>query len=124
MKYRASYNDTEAITVTGQTTYSGWFDVDWANELYAWLEFAESETGSSESIQVTLERETKGNYANQTVLTFTAATGASTEEKHATSIGAGTDKIGTRVRFKYVSSGTFAASQIVTMTMDLVAVRR
>ncbi len=131
MRFVESYRDVELIDTTGQTTYSGWFDVWWANELYSYMTFAESETGNSESIQVTLERETPYvTPSATTVLTHSAATTAANEEKHAytpetdNSVPDVHNQLGYRVRWKYVSSGTFTASQIVTMTMILYAFRR
>jgi hypothetical protein len=127
-----SYRDVELITAISQTTYSKWMDVSWANELYSYMTFAEAVTGTSESIQVTLERETPYvTPATTTVLTHSAATGAVNEEKHAytpetdNSAPDVHNQLGYRVRWKYVSSsGAFSASQIITMTMTLYAFRR
>ena len=129
MKYVASYHDTELITVTGKTTYSKWFDVSWANELYSYLTFAESETGDSESIVVTLERYIP--YVTPTattVLTHSTATAATNEEKIARNYYDGAapaadNTIGLKVQWKYISSGTFANDQIITVTIALYAKR-
>ena len=106
IKYADSFYHAETCGAA-TTTYSDWFDVSWANELYAWTDSVESAAGTY-SIVVTVERLVP-YYANPTattVLTFTAITADAVEEEHASSIGAGTDIIGMRVRFKYVNTWT------------------
>jgi len=130
MDYATSYRHVEAITATGATTYSDWFDVSWANEIYSFLTFAESGAGNSESILVTLERYVP--YVTPTattVLTHSAATAAANEEKYggwmtdAAAPGA-ENKLGMRVRWKFVSSGTWTvAGNTITITMILHAKR-
>lgn len=72
-----------------------------------WTESVESDSGTY-SIVVTVERcvSYHANPTATTVGTFTAITADAVEEEYATSIGAGTDKIGMRVRFKYVNTWT------------------
>ena len=105
MKYADSFSHREIISATG-TTYSEWFPVGFANELYMYTDSTMDVAGTL-SIVTTVERFVPYRTpAHATIATFTAITAAATEEEHCTSIGAGTDKIGTRVRFKYVSTYT------------------
>ena len=132
MQYVQRFSDTETITATGQTTYSAWFDVDWANEMYSWVQFAESETGNSETVDVTLERYVAhSGVSNQTVITHTQLAAAGTEEKFASALSYDGDaaigadqKLGGRVRYKYVSGGAFASDQSITITVMLEVYRR
>ena len=112
MKYADSFYHAETCAAA-TTTYSPWFDVSYANELYMWTESVET-AGTTYSIVVTVER-CVPYYANPTattVVTFTAITADATEEEHASSIGAGTDKIGMRVRFKYVNTWTSGSTGV------------
>jgi hypothetical protein len=130
IKYVDSFTDTEALTASGSTTYSTWYDISWANEIYSWLAYAETSSTGANLVDVTLQRETKGSYANQTVLTHTQIGAAGTEEKHGMYWGstdasnvAANNVLGTRVRWKYITGGTNFTGT-VTLTMNLVAVRR
>ena len=114
MKYIDSQNHTETITADGDT-YSPWFDVSFANELYAYIDTSESGTPDDESLIITVERYAPyRTSAPIAVLTFTTITFADltvTEEKHALSpggLGGGVggipsaeNKLGMKVRFKY-----------------------
>ena len=128
MTYADSYTHVETITASGATTYSDWIDISWANEIYSFLTYVEAETGSSEAVDVTLERYVPfATPTATTVLTHTQATGATTEEKHGVwfdgSAPGAENKLGMRVRWKFISSGTFASDQVITMTMTLYAKR-
>ena len=130
MKYADEFRHTETITATGATTYSAWFDITWANELYSFLTYAEAETGNSETVDVTLEHYVPYATATATTtLTHTQCAAATNETKVASWIPAGdaaqgaANVLGMRVRWKFISGGTFAASQIITMTMVLYAKR-
>ena len=122
MKYVDSQNHTETITTDG-TTYSPWFDVSFANELYAYVDTTESGTASDETLDITVERFTPYRTAAPvTVLTFTQITFADltiTEEKYAYSPASDSgapgaeNKIGMRVRFKYVAAATTWATTVV-----------
>lgn len=120
MKYADSFHHVETLDTTGTTTYSDWFDVSWANELYAYVDSTETGSATSESVAVTVERYLPYRTSNPTtVLTFTAITGDTTEEKYAytpeTDASAPDvhNKLGMRVRFKYVTSGTWTVTSVV-----------
>lgn len=123
MKYVASYHDTEVIDTTGKTTNSEWFDISWANELYSYAKFEESETsGNTESIAIILERFLPHSMTAVKVLDHGDMAAPGTSEKHAYYPD---EKLGMRVRWKYVSSGGFGTSpaNVVTITMSLYAKR-
>ena len=115
------------------TLTSDWFDVSWANELYAYVTVDWDETvagGANESCTSYIERNTPDSTA--TVLTFsTVVDDASEEETHATSnidgnAGvAANNKIGMRVRFKMTSTAAsaWAANQTLTVTCTMYAKR-
>ena len=129
MKYADSFNDSETIIASGATTYSDWFDTSWANELCSFATFAEAVTGTTESITVSLQRFSPIVTTGTDIAAHGALAAAGSDELYVTSQIAGStdlatkNKLGMRVRYKYVSSGTFSASQIVTMTMVLYAKR-
>jgi hypothetical protein len=129
MKYADSFRDQEVITVTGQTTYSKWYDVSWANELYCFLTNVETGTPNSETVDVTIERASGFETdVPVTVVTFTQITGATTEEKYAghmfdNAAPGAENKLGMRIRFKYVSGGTFGAGATETVTVTVHAKR-
>lgn len=108
------------------TTYSDWFDVTWANELYMYIDSAESAAGTY-SIVVTVERYLPyRTSAPVTVATFTAITADATEEEYAHAWADGSapgseNQIGMKVRFKYVNTWT-SGSTVVHST--IFAIRR
>lgn len=111
MKYADSFYNAETCSAA-TTTYSDWFDVSFANQLYAYVDSAEVTSGTY-SIVVTVERQKPyRTTAASTVLTFTAITGDTTQEKIAyapATDGAAPDAeniIGLSVRFKYVNTWT------------------
>jgi len=121
MKYVDSQNHTETITTDG-TTYSPWFDVSFANELYAYIDTSESGTASDETLDITVERYTPYRTASHTtVLTFTQITFADltvTQEKNARfpaddgSAPGADNKLGMKVRFKYDAAATTWATTV------------
>ena len=118
MKYAASYHNTETLDTSGTTTYSEWFDISWANELYVLVDSTETGTPNSESIAVTLER-TSGFRTDVPVevLAFSAITGDTTEELYSRyhydgGATAADNQMGMRVRFKYVTSGTWSVTNV------------
>lgn len=120
MKYADSFYNAETCSAA-TTTYSDWFDVSFANELYAYVDSAEVTSGTY-SIVVTVERYLPyRTSAPQTVLTFTAITGDTTQEKYGSWMGdtaapGAENKLGMRVRFKYVTTWT-SGSTIVHSTI-------
>jgi len=94
------------------TTYSDWFDVSWANELYV---YTDSTVSQSSSVVITLERYAPYRTpAPIDVLAVGTITSTTTSEGYAGWMYDGgapgaENKLGMRVRFKYVmtwSSGT------------------
>lgn len=109
MKYAGSFHHKETISAAG-TTYSPWFDISWANELYAYSDSTMDVSGTL-SVAMTVERFLPyRTAAHVDVLTFTALTGATTEEEYGIwqdEAAPGTEnKLGMRVRFKYVTTYT------------------
>jgi len=108
------------MTASG-TTYSPWMDVSWANELYVYLD--STETGAY-SVVCTLERFTPYRTASHTtILSLATVASTTTSESYAytpETDGTGADvhnKIGTRVRFKYVCTKTSGASMVIYSTI-------
>lgn len=129
MNYADSMRHQEVMDTTGKTTYSGWFDVSWANELFCFLTAVEVGSTDSESVAVTIERES--GYETDvpvTIISFTAVTADVTEEKHAYSPETDNsapdvhNKIGMRMRYKFVTSGTWAVTSM-TVTVNVQAKR-
>jgi len=119
MKYADSFRHQEVMDTTGKTTYSPWYDVSWANELYCFLTSTESGSASSESLVVTIERASGFETdVPVTVVTFTTITAATTEEKYAVSFddtAQGVEnKLGHRIRYKFVTSGMWTVTNVTT----------
>lgn len=117
MRFAESYLNVETLDTSGTTTYSDWFDISWANELYGYVDTTETGSATSESIIVTVERYLPyRTSAPSTVLTFTTITGDTTEEKYGiwndNSAPGAENKLGMRVRFKYVTSGTWTVTNV------------
>ena len=122
MKYADSFRHQEVITVSGATTYSPWYDVSWANELYCFITNVETGSATSEKIDVTIIRASGFETdVPVTVVTFTQLAAAGTEEKYAvnddSSAQGAENKIGMRIRFKFVSSGTYTATETCTVNV-------
>ena len=78
MKYADSFSHREIISATG-TTYSEWFPVGFANELYMYTDSTMDVAGTL-SIVTTVERFVPYRTpAHATIATFTAITAAATE---------------------------------------------
>jgi len=105
-----SFHHLETLDTSGTTTYSEWFASGSALEMYVYVDSTETGSTSSESIAVTTERYTPYRTASHAnVGTMTAITGDTTEEKH---YYATATKFGTRMRFKFVTSGTWAVTNV------------
>ncbi len=105
-----SFNHLETLDTSGTTTYSDWFRSGSALEIYAYVDSTEAGTPNSESVAVTLERyRPYRTRSDANVGTFTAITGDVAEEKH---YYATATKFGTRMRFKFVTSGTWSADSV------------
>lgn len=119
MKYADSFEHTETMTASG-TTYSPWFDISWANELY--VHWDSTEDGDF-SVVMTLERSTPyRTFTTKTVSSLaTVATTTANEAvlRHADDGAALADdqKLGMRVCFKYVCTRTSGTSMIIYSTI-------
>ena len=128
MKYADSFRHQEVLDTSGTTTYStGWYTVDFANELYCFLTATETGSATSESVVVTIERASGFEVdVPVTVVTFSTITAATTEEKYAVdkdnSAQGAENKIGHRIRFKFVTSGTWTVDNM-TITVNVHAKR-
>jgi len=128
MKYADSFEKEWAFTTTTQTVYSDWYDISWANELYSYVNYVLSTTRNAEQAIITLERYTPLGLADVTVLTHgTKTTTAAVDEQYGiwndNSAPGNENKLGMRVRYKVVVSGTFTAAQTMTVTAQLYAKR-
>ena len=133
MKYADSFEYTVAHTAAG-TKYTEWFDISWANELYAYCTITFAETrggGKDESVSTNnLERNTPDVVATE-VVAFTVPKTATTaeEEEYASAHTyvtdvSGDNKLGMRVRFKSITSGTtWTASQSISIAYTIYAKR-
>lgn len=123
MKYADSFEYSLTVVAANgaDTYYSDWIDVDFANELMS-NEYVVTTNiaAGGETIDITLERY-RAPLAATAVLTHGQITTNATtqDEQTASSIGAGTDVIGSRVRFKVVAGGAWAATESAVITMRL-----
>jgi len=134
MKYADSFEETVAHTAAG-TKYSEWFDISWANELYVYCTVTFAETrggGKDESLDTNkLERSTPDSVATEVVAFTVAKTATATEEEEYASVipdgnaaVAAANKLGMRVRFKSITSGTtWTASQSISIAYTIYAKR-
>ncbi|MHA2313961.1 MAG: hypothetical protein ACXACF_01525 [Candidatus Hermodarchaeia archaeon] len=125
MKYEDSYRKVFTFTATGDTQYSDWINVGWANEVYGYLTFSETGTANSETIDAEVERHQPFvTESSTTVLAWTQINAAGTEEIYMRShydggATAADNKIGNRIRLKVVSGGTFGSGNTITITITL-----
>jgi hypothetical protein len=120
MKYADSFLHTEVGTASG-TTYSKWFDVSWANELFVYLDSTEDGAWST---VVTLERYTPYR-TSAPIKILDVATVSSTTTSESYAYTPETDnsapdvhnKLGMRVRFKYVCTRTSGTSLTIYSTI-------
>lgn len=135
MKYADSFTHTFTHTAA-ETSYSAWFDISWANQIYGYTVHTFAVTrgsGKDETVTVSLQRYTPAATvaaSGTDVLTFSTRTATATvEEKlgryeydHAAP-GA-ENELGMRVRFESIAGGTtWTASQTLTIVCTLYAKR-
>jgi len=114
MKYADSFHHTETMTAS-DTTYSPWFDISWANELYV---YTDSTVSNTSSVVITLERYAPYRTpAPIDVLAVGTITSTTTSEGYAGWMYDGSapgaeNKLGMRVRFKYVMTWTSGTSTV------------
>ena len=127
MKYADSYEWDETFSKTNATAtqYSGWFEVDFANELISDGEFIMGTRDGAATLIVTIERYVPYS-ANATVLTAHAtvqADATTQNEKTGSAVGAGTTVIGTRVRYVFTLGGSWAGNVTCSVALKLYAKR-
>ena len=130
-KYADSFRYSKTFTDTaGETVYSEWFDVSWANLLYSYITLSATETYNSETVDVTVQRYLP--YVTPSVGTVLAhgqltadETGAEIYMRASYDGGApaADNKIGMRVRWKIQTGGTFRSGQDLTVTLTMYAKR-
>jgi len=131
MKYADSFHYRNTFTDTaGETVYSDWFDVSWANLLYGYITLSASETYNSETVDVTIERYLP--YVTPSAATVLAHTQLTADQAGAEiymrasydgGAPAADNKLGMRVRWKIVTAGTWTAGQDLTLTLTMYAKR-
>ena len=126
------YSDSFEYTFTKDTAdtyYSPWFDISWANEIYAFKEitFGVTRTGN-ETEALTVVKNTP--HGETMVLTFTPRTATHAgEEKYGREMydhdtPGSENKLGMRVRFKLVLGGTsWTGSREYTVICNMYAKR-
>ena len=131
MPYAESFRYTKIFTDTaGETVYSKWFNVEWANLLYSYITLSATETYNSETVDVTVQRYLPyvvpgaGTVLAHGQLTANE-TGAEIYMRASYDGGApaADNKIGMRVRYKIVTAGTFRSGQDLTLTLTMYAKR-
>jgi len=129
IKYADSFEAALSMTATTQTKYSDWFDASWANELYSFATYAESESGETETVTVTIQRYSPVVTTGTDIASHTGLTADGSNEKvvsakpGGTSAFGTTNKLGTRIRWKAVTSGTWETGNVITMTLLMYAKR-
>lgn len=131
MKYADSFEYTNTFTDTsGETVYSDWFDVSWANLLYSYITLSATENYNSETVNVTVQRYLP--YVTPSAGTVLAhgeltadETGAEIYMRASYDGGApaADNKLGMRVRWEIVTAGTWTGGQDLTVTLTMYAKR-
>ena len=131
MPYAKSFRYTKTFTDTsGETVYSGWEDVEWANVLYSYITLSATENYDSETVDFTVQRylpyvtPSAGTVLAHGQLTANE-TGAEIYMRASYDGGApaADNKIGMRVRWEIVTAGTWTAGQDLTVTLTMYAKR-
>lgn len=105
-----SFSHVETMDTSGKTTYSDWFKIGSALEMYAYIDSTEAGSVSSESIAIRIERFLPYRTAAPVKIgQFTAITADTTQELH---YYATATEFGTRARFKFVTSGTWTVNSV------------
>lgn len=131
MKYADSFHYTKTFTNTsGETVYSDWFDISWANLLYSYITLSATETYNSETVDVTVQRHLP--YVTPSAGTVLAH-GQLTADQAGAEIymrasydgdaPAADNKLGMRVRWEIQTGGTWTSGQDLTVTLTMYAKR-
>jgi len=130
MKYADSFHYTKTFTDTsGETVYSDWFSVGWANLLYGYITLSATESYNSETVNVTVQRYLPYvTPSATTVLAHTELTASGNEEIYMRAsydggAPAADNKLGMRVRWQIVTAGTWTSGQDLTVTLTMYAKR-
>jgi len=127
IKYSDSYEWIETFDAdnTTATQYSTpWFEVDFANELFSDVSMVMSTISGSATFDADVEKYSK-YAANSVVISHTQVTadGTTLEESTVSAVGAGTGKIGTRVRYVFTLGGTWTGTVSLVFKGIIVAKR-
>ena len=110
MGHATSFSHLETLDTSGTTTYSKWFNVGSAVELYAYIDSTETGSANSETVAVTIERYLPYRTpVHVKILNFTTFEADATEEVIVT---ASEKEFGTRARFKFVTAGTWTVTNV------------
>jgi len=126
MKYVDSYEWTETFNSANLVTpqYSGWFDVGFANEIYSDVSMVFSDDSGGATFDCDLFKYSK--YAADSELlshTQIGADGTTVHEQSVSAVGAGSAKIGTKVRYKFTLGSTWTGTVTVVFKGTIVAKR-
>jgi len=131
MKYADSFHYTNTFTDTsGETVYSDWFDISWANLLYGYITLSATKSYNSETVNVTVQRYLP--YVTPSAATVLAHSQLTADETGAEiymrasydgATPAADNKLGMRVRWRIVTAGNWTASQELTVTLTMYAKR-
>lgn len=127
MPYAESFRYTKTFTDTaGETVYSPWFWVGWANLLYSYITLSATESYDSETVDVTVQR--KQPYVTPSATTVLAH-GQLTADQAGAEIymrasydgaaPAADNKIGMFVRWAITTGGSWTAGQDLTVTLTM-----
>jgi len=131
MKYADSFHYTKTFTDTnGETVYSDWFDISWANLLYSYVTLSATESYNSEIVDITVQRYLP--YVTPSATTVLAHSQLTADETGAEiymrasydgAAPAADNKLGMRVRWQIVTAGTWTSGQDLTVTLTMYAKR-
>jgi len=127
MKYADSWEIAEVTYDADNLAtpqYTPWMSVDFANELISDITMTMASRDGTATLDVDLEVYSK-HTTNAVVISHTqmASNTTTAEVTYASSVGAGTAKIGTRVRYIITLGGTWTGNVTCTVEMNLVAKR-
>ena len=130
MKYADSFEYTNTFTDTsGETVYSDWFDISWANLLYSYITLSATETYNSETVNVTVQRylpyvtPSAGTVLAHAELTASGNAETYMRASYDGGAPAADNKLGMRVRWQIVTAGTWTSGQDLTVTLTMYAKR-
>lgn len=127
MKYEDSWLFTATYSADNLTTpqYSPWFDVGFANSFISNGKFVMASRSGTATCDVDIERMRDPYDSNAEIGSHTqiAADGTTYHEVSGSAVGAGTDVIGHRIRYKITLGGTWTGTVTCAITMKFYAKR-